>query len=104
MTKNDLQQALPRFTQFIRRFGPLLEDDSPRGTGRSLFTGLLLDADDNKNADPVAANAYGGDTSQVRMTQHFLGQSPWPYLPLRAELVRWVDEYLRRRGGRPDRR
>src|SRR5262245_46004556 len=26
------------------------------------------------------------------MTQHFLGQSPWPYLPLRAELVRWVDE------------
>jgi SRSO17 transposase len=26
------------------------------------------------------------------MTQYFLGQSPWPYLPLRAELARWVDE------------
>jgi hypothetical protein len=28
VTKKDLQQALPRFTQFVRRFGPLLEDDS----------------------------------------------------------------------------
>ncbi len=54
----------------------------------------MLDADDNKNAETIALNAYGGDTSQVRMTQHFLGQSPWPYLPLRAELVRWVDEDL----------
>ncbi len=94
MTKNDLQQALPRFTQFIRRFGPLLEDDSRVARAEAYLRGLLLDADDNKNAETIALNAYGGDTSQVRMTQHFLGQSPWPYLPLRAELVRWVDEDL----------
>jgi len=43
-------------------------------------------------SDPLEAHYLaGGDVSQVRMTQHFLGQSPWPYLPLRAELVRWVD-------------
>jgi SRSO17 transposase len=92
MTKKDLQQALPRFTQFVRRFGPLLEDDTRAARAEAYLRGLLLDADDNKNAETIALNAYGGDPSQVRMTQHFLGQSPWPYLPLRAELVRWVDE------------
>jgi len=92
VTKKDLQQALPRFTQFVRRFGPLLEGDSRVARAEAYLRGLLLDADDNKNAETIALNAYGGDPSQVRMTQHFLGQSPWPYLPLRAELVRWVDE------------
>ena len=92
MTKKDLQQALPRFTQFLRRFGPLLEDDTRVARAEAYLRGLLLDADDNKNAETIALNAYGGDTSQVRMTQYFLGQSPWPYLPLRAELLRWVDE------------
>jgi len=92
MTKKDLQQALPRFTEFVRRFGPLLEGDSRVARAEAYLRGLLLDADDNKNAETIALNAYGGDASQVRMTQHFLGQSPWPYLPLRAELVRWVDE------------
>jgi SRSO17 transposase len=92
MTKKDLQQALPRFAQFVRRFGPLLEDDTRVDRAEAYLRGLLLDADGNKNAETIALNAYGGDTSQVRMTQYFLGQSPWPYLPLRAELVRWVDE------------
>jgi len=92
MTKKDLRQALPHFTQFVRRFGPLLEGDSRVARAEAYLRGLLLDADDNKNAETIALNAYGGDTSQVRMTQHFLGQSPWPYLPLRAELVCGVDE------------
>ena len=92
MTKKDLQQALPRFTQFVERFGPLLEDDSRVARAEAYVRGLLLDADDNKNAETIALNAYGGDTSQVRMTQYFLGQAPWPYQPIRAELVRWVDE------------
>ena len=98
MTTKDLQRALPRFTQFVRRFGPLLEDDTRVARAEAYLRGLVLDADDNKNAETIALNAYGGDTSQVRMTQHFLGQSPWPYLPLRAELVRWVDEAF----GEPD--
>lgn len=98
MTKKDLQQALPRFTEFLRRFGPLLEDDTRVARAEAYLRGLLLDADDNKNAETIALNAYGGDTSQVRMTQHFLGQARWPYLPLRAELVRWVNEAL----GQPD--
>jgi SRSO17 transposase len=92
VTKKDLQQALPRFTQFVRRFGPLLEDDTRVARAEAYLRGLLLDADDNKNAETIALNAYGGDPSQVRMTQHFLGQSPWPYRPLRTELVHWVDE------------
>jgi len=92
MTKKDLQQALPRFTEFVGRFGPLLEDDSRVERAQAYLRGLLLDADDNKNAETIALNAYGDDASQVRMTQYFLGQSPWPYLPLRAELARWVNE------------
>src|ERR1043166_8212952 len=98
MTKKDLQQALPRFTAFVRRFGPLLEDDSRVARAEAYLRGLLLDADDNKNAETIALNAYGGDPSQVRMTQYFLGQAPWPFLPLRAELVRWVEEAF----GHPD--
>ena len=92
MTKKDLQQALPRFTEFVRRFGPLLDDDTRVARAEAYLRGLLLDADDNKNAETVALNAYGGDASQVRMTQYFLGQAPWPFLPVRAELARWVDE------------
>jgi SRSO17 transposase len=91
MTKTDLQQALPRFQQFINRFGPLLEDDTRVARADAYLRGLLLDADDNKNAETIALNAYGDDPSQVRMTQYFLGQSPWPYLPLRAELACWVN-------------
>jgi SRSO17 transposase len=78
--------------QFVRRFGPLLQDDTRVARAEAYWRGLRLDADDNQNAEAIALNAYGGDPSQVRMTQPFLGQSPWPYLPLRAELVRWVDE------------
>jgi SRSO17 transposase len=92
MTKKDLQQALPRFTEFMRRFGPLLEDDTRVARANAYLRGLMLDADDNKNAETIALNAYGDDPSQVRMTQYFLGQSPWPYLPLRAELACWVNE------------
>jgi SRSO17 transposase len=92
MTKQDLQRALPRFTAFVRRFGPLLDDDTRVARADAYLRGLLLDADGNKNAETIALNAYGDDPSQVRMTQYFLGQSPWPYLPLRAELARWVDE------------
>ena len=92
MNKKDLQKALPRFTEFMRRFGPLLQDDSRVARADAYLRGLLLDADDNKNAETIALNAYGDDPSQVRMTQYFLGQSPWPYLPLRAELACWVDD------------
>src|SRR5437764_12938643 len=91
MTKKDLQQALPRFTEFVRRFGPLLEDDTRVARAEAYLRGLLLDADDNKNAETIALNAYGDDASQVRMTQYFLGQSPWPYLPVPAELAGWVE-------------
>lgn len=94
MTKKDLQQALPRFTEFVRRFAPLLGDDTRLARADAYLRGLLLDADDNKNAETIALNAYGDDPSQVRMTQHFLGQSPWPFLPLRAELGRWVEQAL----------
>jgi SRSO17 transposase len=92
MTKQDLQQALPRFIEFVRRFGPLLDDDTRVPRAQAYLQGLLLDADDNKNAETIALNAYADDSSQVRMIQYFLGQSPWQATPLRAELIRWVDE------------
>ena len=36
MDKKDLQQALPRFAEFVQRFGPLLEDGG-RAHDRRLF-------------------------------------------------------------------
>ena len=57
MTKTDLQQALPRFQQFMNRFGPLLEDDTRVARADAYLRGLLLDADDNKNAETIALNA-----------------------------------------------
>ena len=94
MTAKDLRKALPRFEEFIDRFGPLLGDESRPARAKAYLRGLLLDADDNKNAETIALNAHGGDTSQVRMTQFFLGQAPWVDEPLRTELACWVNEEL----------
>jgi hypothetical protein len=57
LTKKDLQQALPRFSQFVRRFAPLLEDDTRGAPAEAYLRGLLLDADDHKNAETIALNA-----------------------------------------------
>jgi hypothetical protein len=46
--------------------GPLLDDDSRVARAQAYLRGLLLDADDNKNAETIALNAHGGDASQVR--------------------------------------
>ena len=37
----------------------------------------------------VTVYTLHGDPAQVRMTQVFLGQSPWPDQPLRQELAGW---------------
>ncbi len=76
MNRKDRQQPLPRFTPFVRRFGSLLADDTRVARAEAYLRGLLLHADDNKNAENIALHASGGDTSQVRMTQHILGHSP----------------------------
>jgi SRSO17 transposase len=94
MTATDLRRALPRFEEFLDRFGSLLGQESRPERAKAYLRGLLLDADGNKNAETIALNAYEGDTSQVRMTQFFLGQSPWKDEPLRAELAVWVDQVL----------
>jgi SRSO17 transposase len=93
MTANDLRQALPRFQQFIQRFAPLLGHDSRPARAEAYLRGLLLDAEDNKTAEGIALKVHG-DPSQVRMTQVFLGQSPWPDQPLRQELAGWVTTEL----------
>lgn len=94
MTAKDLRHALPRFEEFLDRFGPLLGNDRRPERAKAYLRGLLLDADGNKNAETIALSAYEGDTSQVRMTQFFLGQSRWEDEPLRAELSVWVDQEL----------
>jgi SRSO17 transposase len=94
MTAKDLRQALPRFDEFLDRFGPLLGEASRPERAKAYLRGLLLDADGNKNAETIALNAYEGDTSQVRMTQFFLGQASWKDEPLRTELGVWVDQEL----------
>jgi SRSO17 transposase len=92
MTPKDLQKLLPRFDEFIDRFGPLFGEESRPARAKAYLRGLLLDSDDNKNAEVVALKAYGGDPTQVRMTQFFISQSPWVDGPLRTELVDWVNE------------
>jgi len=94
MTPKDLQKALPRFEQFIDRFGPLLGEESRPARAKAYLRGLLLDIEDNKTAEAIALKAHGGDTSQVRMTQYFISQAPWDDAPLRAELADWVNEEL----------
>ena len=92
MTPKDLQKLLPRFDEFIDRFGPLFGEESRPARAKAYLRGLLLDSDDNKNAEVVALKAFGGDRTQVRMTQFFISQSPWEDDPLLAELVDWVNE------------
>lgn len=93
MTPADLRQALPQFEAFVQRFAPALGLDSRTARARAYLRGLLLDNADNKTAEALALQVHG-DPSQVRMTQVFLGQSPWPDEPLRQELARWVDDDL----------
>jgi SRSO17 transposase len=93
MTPADLRQALPRFEAFVQRFAPLLGDDSRPARAQAYLRGLLLDNADNKTAEAIALKVHG-QPSQVRMTQVFVSQSPWPDEPLRQELARWVDEEL----------
>src|SRR5713101_2124268 len=97
MTADDLRQALPLFDDFVRRFAPLLGDDARVGRAHAYLRGLLLDNDDNKTAEAIALKVYR-DPSQVRSTQVFLSQSPWPDAPLLHELVGWVEAEL----GSPD--
>src|SRR5437868_6181063 len=95
MTPKDLRQALPLFTEFLDRFTPLFVEDkrseSRRDRADAYLRGLLLDAESTKTAEAIALKVHG-DPSQVRMTQVFLGQSPWADDPLRQELACWVDE------------
>jgi SRSO17 transposase len=97
MTPKDLRQALPLFTTFLDRFTPLFVEDkrseSRRDRADAYLRGLLLDAESTKTAEAIALKVHG-DPSQVRMTQVFLGQSPWADEPLRQELACWVDEEI----------
>jgi SRSO17 transposase len=93
MTPADLRQALPRFEAFVQRLAPALGDDSRPARAQAYLRGLLLDNDDNKTAEAIALKVHG-QPSQVRMTQVFVSQSPWPDEPLRQELAGWVDEEL----------
>src|SRR5262245_41111444 len=94
MTAADLRQALPRFEAFVRRFAPLLgAADSRPARAPAYLRGLLLDNADNKTAQAIALKVHG-QPSQVRMTQVFVRQSPWPDEPLRHELAHWVDHDL----------
>jgi SRSO17 transposase len=93
MTPADLRKALPLFDDFVRRFAPLLGEDSRADRAHAYLRGLLLDNDDNKTAEAIALKVYG-DPSQVRMTQVFVSQSPWPDAPLRQELLGWVADEL----------
>src|ERR1051326_473915 len=97
MTPKDLRQALPLFTEFLERFTPLFVSDarsqSRKDRADAHLRGLLLDAEGTKTAEAIALKVHG-EPSQVRMTQVFLGQSPWADEPLRQELACWVDEEI----------
>ena len=97
MTPEDLRQSLPLFQEFLERFTPLLVDDnrseSRKERAEAYLRGLLLDAESTKTAEAIALKVHG-DPSQVRMTQVFLGQSPWADEPPRQELAAWVDQEL----------
>jgi SRSO17 transposase len=93
MTPRDLRQALPLFDAFVQRFAPLLGDQARADRAHASLRGLLLDNDDNKTAEAIALKVYG-EPSQVRSTQVFVSQSPWPDTPVRHELGDWVKDEL----------
>jgi SRSO17 transposase len=97
MTPKDLRQSLPLFHDFLDRFAPHLIDDkrteSRKERADAYLRGLLLDAESTKTAEAIALRVHG-DTSQVRMTQVFLGQSAWRDEPLRQELAVWVNQEI----------
>jgi SRSO17 transposase len=97
MTPQDLKQSLPLFHDFLNRFAPLIVDDkrsqSRRERLEAHLRGLLLDAESTKTAEAIALKVHG-DPSQVRMTQVFVAQSPWPDAPAREELALWVNQEL----------
>jgi SRSO17 transposase len=97
MTPKDLRQSLPLFNDFLERFAPHVVDDKRTESRQerldAYLRGLLLDAESTKTAEAIALKVHG-DPSQVRMTQVFLGQSPWSDAPLRQELALWVDQEL----------
>lgn len=97
MTPKDLRRSLPLFQDFLGRFAPHLIDDkrteSRKDRADAYLRGLLLDAESTKTAEAIALKVHG-DASQVRMTQVFLGQSPWHDEPLRQELAVWVDQEI----------
>jgi SRSO17 transposase len=84
-----LRDALPRLALFLEPFVASLQRSEQRDNAHHYVMGLLSNLPD-KNAEAIA---YLHDQERQAL-QKFLGQSPWDYQPLLAELTRQVADEL----------
>jgi SRSO17 transposase len=84
-----LRDALPRLATFLEPFVASLQRSEQRDNAHHYVMGLLSNLPD-KNAEAIA---YLHDQERQAL-QKFIGQSPWDYQPLLAELTRQVADEL----------
>jgi SRSO17 transposase len=84
-----LRDLLPHLQDFLQPFVSHLQRQEQRQHAHHYVQGLLSNLDD-KNAEAIA---YLHDQERLPL-QNFLGQSPWDYRPLLAQLVEQVADDL----------
>src|SRR6185437_652176 len=84
-----LRGLVPRLENFLRPFVATLQRDEQRRNAHCYLQGLLSNLGD-KNVEAIA---YLHDQERQAL-QKFIGQSPWDYRPLLAELTRQVGTEL----------
>jgi len=73
-----------RLVDFLTTVFPELGRKDRRHWGEVYVRGLLLEGE-RKSIEPMAQRLPDGN---VQALQHFIGQSPWPYEPVRRQLAR----------------
>ena len=83
MTTQELREAHARFAGVLGPLLPLFGRLERRDRAQFYVQGLLLEG--GRKTAATMANRFGGDEQSV---QQFLNQSPWDWMPIRAELAR----------------
>lgn len=90
MTERELAACRKRLERYLADLLGQIGRTERRRWGEVYMRGLLLEGE-RKSIEPMAARLPDGN---VQALQQFIGQSPWPYEPVRARLARRMAEEL----------
>ncbi len=90
MNEKQLQECGARLEVFMAELLAALGRSERREHGALYVQGLLLDGE-RKSIEPLATRVPGGN---VQALQQFVGQSPWAWEPVRAQLAQRMLEAL----------